>query len=148
MNRIINAHKVFQTNKSVNDNSKVFYCIESNNKYESMGNSSLISLFDLDNNGVLRVGIPNDPFINNMFFKQVNECKFYDKEAMNRISSNGEKAVQIKYLHSFNSIEDILMTGYNGDITKIITDEDLVVKSVSTIAHNISLYYKQDAMCK
>ena len=146
MNKVINASQVFRKRAEINNNSIIFYCIECINKNESMKNSQLISVYDLDNDGILRVGMPNNPFTKNMFFGSINECRFLDKEEMNRLQSLGKKAVQIKYYHAFNSLEDIKETGYLGNVVKVVMNHDQVVTNYGILEHSVKpLEVKQKA---
>ena len=137
MNKVINASKVFQKRAEINNNSIIFYCIECIDKNESVKNSQLISVYDLDNDGILRVGMPSNPFTRNMFFGTINQCRFLDKDEMERLQSSGKRAVQIRYFHAFNSLEDLKETGYLGNVIKVVMNHDQVVTNYGVLEHSV-----------
>ena len=141
MLQVLSSYKKY-TKKQVNQEDKrVLYCVESSDRSETMEKSQLITIYDLDNNGILRVGFPGNPFASNMFFGRVNEVDFYDEESLNKLKASGKKAVQTKYFHAFNKIEDL----------NSITDRDAVVVSFdrnTQIVSSIDLYEKTQNIAK
>ena len=61
MERVIDATKKY----GFKDENKVFYCVEHTGYTYA---SKIISIFDLDNDGVERIGDPGDPYGGNMFW--------------------------------------------------------------------------------
>ncbi len=124
MNKIIRAQKVFEYRANKMNNSRVFYCIECINRNDVLGKSQLISIYDLDNDGVLRVGFPTNPYTRNMFFGPINECDFCDQETIDRLIKEGKRPVQTSYYHAFSTKDEIDELGFTGRVLKVIMDND------------------------
>lgn len=128
--KVINATSKFQKHPVIIPNQRVVFCVEANSKNEHLDNSQLIALYDLDNDGIIRIGFPGNP-VNNMFFSRINEVEFNDINTIERLKREGKKGVQIKYYHAFNNIKDV---NDREDVIKVIMDCDThIVTSVSPL---------------
>lgn len=116
MYRVIDYTTIY--NKS---EERIMYCIKTKmNSGEHPLKSQLIVIYDLDHDGILRVGFPGNPFTNNMFFKRTNEVVFY-KENNNEIIDRDDDVVYTTYYNAFNKLEDVPET-----------NEDIIVVSMDT----------------
>lgn len=134
--KILNSNKKFAKKQINQEDTRVLYCVEAESRNEVLNHAQLITVYDLDNNGILRVGFPGNPFASNMFFGRINEVEFNDMEALNSLKAAGRKAVQTKYLHAFSTIDDL----------KSATDKDAAVITFdkgTQIVSSIDLYEKE-----
>ena len=121
------ANKIISIRRSAAFNSRVFYCIKCDNKNDYFKGSQLINIFDLDHDGILRIGFPCNPYLANMYF---------NKEKMEKAEEE-EKTIT-GYYHAFNEFNDaqkaiptgtIIRVEINKD-TQIIRSYRMIVKSV------------------
>lgn len=104
MNQVVDAKKAYS-------NIRTLYCVYTNDKSKYIPGSQIVAVYDLDNDGIKRVGFPMNPFANNMFFK------------------NSKGMVFFKYYNAFDHLDDIPTEYSEIDVYSIESDTKLVVDS-------------------
>jgi hypothetical protein len=138
MNKVISAAKLFEKRARLTEFTRTFYCIECMDKNEALGKSQIIQIYDLDNDGTLRVGFPCNPFAGNKYFGRINECKFLDTDAIESLNKSGVKPIQTVYYHAFDCIDDIKELNLTNDIMKITMNANtFIVSNYSKIDNSV-----------
>ena len=131
MYKVIDSTKIYSEN-----NEKIMYCVKTNRDDKLRPrNSQLIVVYDLDQDGILRAGFPNNPFTRNMFFGRINEVVFYKNNGEYQETNNGIKRVYSTYYNAYNSVLDI-EEDYD-DIYEISIDKDTqIVNHINSLGEN------------
>jgi len=121
------ANKIISIRRSAAFNTRVFYCIKCDNMNDYYKGSQLINIFDLDHDGILRVGFPCNPYLTNMYF---------NKEKM-------EKAQEVErtitgYYHAFNKFNDAQKSIPNGNIIRVEINKDTqIIRSYRMVVESV-----------
>ena len=130
-------HKVIDSTKVFNDSDeRIMYCVKSDRDNSNIPhNSQLLVVYDLDQDGILRAGFPNDPFTHNMFFGRVNEVVFYKNNGEYQETNDGIKRIYTTYYHAYNSVLDI--NEEYDDIYQIsINKSNQIVNNITSLNDN------------
>ena len=121
------ANKIISIRRSAAFNTRVFYCIKCNNKNDYYKGSQLINIFDLDHDGILRIGFPCNPYLTNMYF---------NIEKMEKAQE--EKKTITGYYHAFNEFNDAQKAIPNGTIIRVEMNKDtLTIRSYRMVVESV-----------